>query len=112
MCSPHNWILKDVRANAHRPEQRLWIVSFAVDRHTPFDGFPELCNDVRKGRSFSRHFLFYFKDETFDCDADSWNIKLVPVSEADFERVRASERRTTLPRVTLLSALRDASVIT
>ena len=57
----------------------------------------------------SRHFLFYFKDETFECDADSWDFKVLPVSDADFERLRASERRITLPRVTLLSVLRDVA---
>ncbi len=36
----------------------------------------------------SRHFLFYLKDETFECDADSWNFKVLPVSDADFERLR------------------------
>jgi hypothetical protein len=44
----------------------------------------------------SRHFLFYFKDETFECDAESWSFKVLPVSDADYERLRASERRVTL----------------
>jgi hypothetical protein len=57
----------------------------------------------------SRHFLFYFKDETFECDAGNWDFKVLPVSDADFERLRASERRITLPRVTLLSVLRDVA---
>jgi hypothetical protein len=31
----------------------------------------------------SRHFLFYFKDETFECVADSWHFKVLPVTDAE-----------------------------
>jgi hypothetical protein len=55
----------------------------------------------------SRHFLFYFKDETFECDAESWSFKVLPVSDADYECLRASERRVTLQQTTLLGFLRD-----
>jgi hypothetical protein len=55
----------------------------------------------------SRHFLFYFRDETFECDAHSWNFKVLHVSDDDSERFRAAERRVTLPRISLLGTLRD-----
>jgi hypothetical protein len=55
----------------------------------------------------SRHFVFYFKDETFECDADNWSFKVLPVSDADYERLRAAERRIALPRASLLGALGD-----
>jgi hypothetical protein len=55
----------------------------------------------------SRHFLFYFKDETFECDAQSWSFKILPVSDVDYEHLRASEIRVTLPRTTLLGLMRD-----
>jgi hypothetical protein len=28
--------------------------------------------EVREPSARSRHFLFYFRDETFECDADDW----------------------------------------
>ncbi len=28
--------------------------------------------------SESRHFLFYFRDETFECDAENWLFKVMP----------------------------------
>lgn len=27
-----------------------------------------------------RHFLFYLRDETFECDADTWKFEVLPVS--------------------------------
>ncbi len=29
----------------------------------------------------SRHFLFYFRDQTFECDAASWNFKVIRAGE-------------------------------
>jgi hypothetical protein len=55
----------------------------------------------------SHHFLFYFKDETFECDAESWRFHVLPTSDADYSRLRAAEIRITLPRTTFLSLLRD-----
>ena len=54
----------------------------------------------------SKHFLFYFKDETFECDAEEWSFKVLPVSDTDYERLQSAERVVTLPRDTLLSLLR------
>jgi hypothetical protein len=28
----------------------------------------------------TRHFLFYLRDETFECDADTWKLEVLPVS--------------------------------
>ncbi len=39
----------------------------------------------------SRHFLFYFKDETFECDAESWSFHVLPTSDADYNRLRAGQ---------------------
>ena len=55
----------------------------------------------------SRHFLFYFKDETFECDADGWSFRVLPVSDEDYARLRASERLIGFPRITFLGILRD-----
>jgi len=55
----------------------------------------------------SRRFLFYFKDETFECDAESWSFRILPISDTDCERLRASECRVTFQRTTLLGFLRD-----
>jgi len=57
----------------------------------------------------SRHFLFYFKDETFECDAEDWSFRIRPTSDADYERCRAAEIQVTLGRVTFLSFLHDAA---
>lgn len=34
----------------------------------------------------SHHFLFYFKDETFECDAASWSFRVIPAAE-DFVKL-------------------------
>jgi len=44
----------------------------------------------------SRHFLFYFRDETFECDAESWSFRVLPVSDAEYEHLRSSARSITL----------------
>jgi hypothetical protein len=56
--------------------------------------------------AISRHFLFYFKDETFECDAQAWSFKVLRTSDADYERLRAAEIRVTFPRL-LSSALSE-----
>ena len=56
---------------------------------------------------FSRHFLFYFKDETFECDAQDWSFRVLPVSDQEYERLRSSECRVTLQPITFLGILRD-----
>ena len=40
---------------------------------------------VRRPTESSRHFLFYFRDETFECDADDWSLEVVaqPSDPAD-----------------------------
>lgn len=55
----------------------------------------------------SKHFLFYFKDETFECDADGWSFRVLRVSDADYARLRASECRVEFPQRTLLALARD-----
>lgn len=55
----------------------------------------------------SRHFLFYFKDETFECDADSWSFRALRISDADYARLLTSESRITLQRTTVLGILRE-----
>jgi hypothetical protein len=35
----------------------------------------------------SRHYLFYFRDETFECDAGSWSFRVQRASDADVERI-------------------------
>jgi hypothetical protein len=55
----------------------------------------------------SRHFLFYFKDETFECDADGWSFKVLPVSAADCEQLQSSALVVGFPRTTLLGVLRE-----
>jgi hypothetical protein len=55
----------------------------------------------------SRHFIFYFRDETFECDADDWSFRTVPTSDGDYERLRAAEVRVTLQPLTFAGFLRD-----
>jgi hypothetical protein len=54
-----------------------------------------------------RHFLFYFKDDTFECDAREWSFRVLPISDADYKRLRAAEVRITLPRTTVLGLMFD-----
>jgi hypothetical protein len=37
---------------------------------------------VGPGRDSSRHFLFYFRDETFECDAKDWTFEVVKAEQA------------------------------
>jgi hypothetical protein len=55
----------------------------------------------------SRHFLFYFKDETFECDADGWAFKVLPVSNSNYERYQAPVKRIEIPRTALPAILLD-----
>jgi len=48
------------------------------------------------GAMAARHFLFYFRDETFECDAEGWSFKALPASAADVERLNADSTRVTL----------------
>ena len=52
-----------------------------------------------------RHFLFYFRDETFECDATSWSFRVLRVSDADAERFRAASRTITLPKYSLVELM-------
>ena len=42
------------------------------------DGLPEDWIVLREPQSASRHFLFYFKDDTFECDAADWSLRILP----------------------------------
>jgi hypothetical protein len=55
----------------------------------------------------SRHFLFYFKDDTFECDAEDWSFRILPTPDADYQRLRTAEVRIALPRTTVLSLMLD-----
>ena len=55
----------------------------------------------------SRHFLFYFRDETFECDLENWSFRTLPVSDADYARLRAREVRVTLEPVTFVGFLQS-----
>ena len=46
----------------------------------------------------SHHFLFYFRDETFECDAKGWSVRTLPIPDADLERIRSVARTVTLQR--------------
>lgn len=45
----------------------------------PCDAWTQLISQEASGAS--RHFLFYFKDETFECDAASWSFRVIPAAE-------------------------------
>jgi hypothetical protein len=47
----------------------------------------------------SHHYLFYLKDETFECDASAWSFRVVRTSDADYQRFRAAETSVTLKPV-------------
>jgi len=58
-------------------------------RTIPWGEFYELGGELLEGKEFdwietgdlgpeSRHFLFYFKSGTFECDAESWRLSKLP----------------------------------
>jgi hypothetical protein len=38
--------------------------------------------EVAAARDASRHFLFYFKDETFECDATDWRFEVLKANQS------------------------------
>jgi len=78
-------------------DEGWWRGQCRFSRRAPEWGeFYEVAGDLRLERLASdawtiidertseetRHFLFYFKDETFECDAAGWSFKVLAASEA------------------------------
>ncbi len=84
------WFKKQSRFSLVAPE---WGLFYEVRGDLGLHVAP---NDwILLGRSASgnsRHFLFYFRDETFECDAMSWSFRSLPGSDVDFKRWRSAQR--------------------
>jgi hypothetical protein len=55
----------------------------------------------------AHHYLFYFKDETFECDASDWCFRVLRTSDADYERFQAAEIPVALKPVTHARLVKD-----
>jgi hypothetical protein len=51
---------------------------------------------VNERPASSHHYLFYFRDETFECDADGWRFQIIRTSDEEYAGLRASGRFITL----------------
>jgi len=49
----------------------------------------------------TRHFLFYFKDNTFECDASDWDFLVLRVSDAEYASFRSAETKVSLGHSTI-----------
>lgn len=55
-----------------------WGEFYHVEGDLRLQDAPQDWIELGEIASDSRHYLFYFKDETFECDAESWEIQLPP----------------------------------
>lgn len=76
-----------------------WGEFYEVEGDLRLDRLPEgywtLLADPRSTNS--RHFLFYFKDETFECDAADWDFRVIPGgpdATANWQKVTMSSGAT------------------
>jgi hypothetical protein len=53
-----------------------WGEFYQVEGDLRIQDAPHDWIELGEMGSASRHYLFYFKDETFECDAESWDIQL------------------------------------
>jgi hypothetical protein len=60
-----------------------WGEFYEVDGDLRLGECPEDWVELSPARGKSRHFLFYFRDETFECDASDWVFEVVrPATES------------------------------
>jgi len=53
-----------------------WGEFYEVDGDLRMDKAPEDWVSLAQPDTTSRHFLFYFRDNTFECDAKDWSLRL------------------------------------
>lgn len=75
-ANDHDWVASGWRYGKLAPD---WGNFYEVTGELYPTGCPEdwtIVDDCHPGR---RHFMFQFRDETFECDADDWSFTVVPV---------------------------------
>ncbi len=71
----HGWDLGQCRFSKLAPK---WGEFYEVSGDLRFEECPEdwqIVNDVSLKNT--KHFLFYFRDNEFECDAESWTYKII-----------------------------------
>ena len=66
------WYLGQCRYSKQAPKwgEFYELIGRDLDRDSPSDWIP-----LRLGDLTGRHFLFYFRDKTFECFADDWSLE-------------------------------------
>ena len=62
-----------------------WGEFYEVDGDLRLEECPQDWVEVGTAREISRHFLFYFRDETFECDASEWSFEILKAELAHQE---------------------------
>lgn len=75
----HGWYLGQCRFSKIAP---AWGEFYELKGDLKLDECRAKWETVSREFTGSRHFLFYFRDETFECDADEWMFE--PSSENAF----------------------------
>src|SRR5262245_43500336 len=63
------WYMGQCRFSRDAP---AWGEFYEVSGHLKLDHCPQDWHIVRAVGQTSRHFLFYLRDNTFECEADDW----------------------------------------
>jgi hypothetical protein len=79
------WYLGQCRYSATAPD---WGEFYEISGTDPHLDDPKDWKTVNETSRASRHFLFYFRDGTFECIATDWVLEPEPIN-ALFERSRA-----------------------
>ena len=53
-------------------EAPAWGEFYEIAGDPKLDGIPDDWHVIREERIPGRHFLFYLRDETFECEAEDW----------------------------------------
>ena len=75
------WWMRQCRFSFLAPE---WGEFYKVSGNLRLDSLPPdawLLNPPGTISKPSHHFLFYFRDETFECDAEDWIFRIIPAKE-------------------------------
>lgn len=65
-----------------------WGEFYEIEGDVLIDRGPADWVLLHPGANPSRHFLFYFRDNTFECDAANWSIKFLSKQESLLRRLR------------------------
>jgi len=66
------WLKGDCRYSASAPE---WGEFYEISGLDPLRNQPTDWRDVPSDKPGKRHFLFYLRDNTFECVADDWSLE-------------------------------------